>query len=234
MLSLPHRRALLGRAAAFDPLSLGPLAWWSRDPATLFSDVAGLQPIADNQTVALRIDKSGHGRHATQADATKRPLYRAGPARLQYDGVNDCLVAPGVDNANVDIFMSFRTTDANGFLFIGSNSLNPWLGALVQGSASTQLSQGAGAPTYRVNGADQSFVTRNDEYVACATGLPVVVSILGASLTATAGWANIVLFSYISGTSVYAGDDYETLIYPHLPTADQHKVEQYLMAAVGA
>ena len=46
------------------------------DLSTLFQDTAGTTPVtAVEQAVALMLDKSGRGNHASQATSTKRPKY---------------------------------------------------------------------------------------------------------------------------------------------------------------
>ena len=52
-------------------------AWYDpADLSTLFQDTAGTTPVtAVEQAVALMLDKSGRGNHASQATSTKRPRY---------------------------------------------------------------------------------------------------------------------------------------------------------------
>ena len=54
-----------------------PGAWYDpSDLSTLFQDTAGTTPVtAVEQAVALMLDKSGRGNHASQATSTKRPKY---------------------------------------------------------------------------------------------------------------------------------------------------------------
>ncbi len=54
-----------------------PGAWYDpSDLSTLFQDTAGTTPVtAVEQDVALMLDKSGRGNHASQATSTKRPKY---------------------------------------------------------------------------------------------------------------------------------------------------------------
>jgi glutathione S-transferase len=114
MLSLPHRRALLGRSSAFDPLSLGPLVWHDySDLSTMFTDVAGTTPVAsDGDAIALHLDKSGNGNHLFQSDATKRFIWRAGGGKpyAESDGVDDIMSTAG----NVALGGLTAVTLANG------------------------------------------------------------------------------------------------------------------------
>jgi len=73
-------------------------AWFDpSDPGSLFQDAAGTIPVtAPGQPVGRMTDKSGAGHHATQANASARPVYRAQGARhwLEFDGVDDFMVLP--------------------------------------------------------------------------------------------------------------------------------------------
>lgn len=66
------------------------------DTGTLWQDSARTVPVtADGDPVGAIDDKSGNGRHATQATASARPLYRAssGLRWLEFDGVDDTMSA---------------------------------------------------------------------------------------------------------------------------------------------
>jgi hypothetical protein len=116
------RRAMLGRAAAFDPLSLGPLVWHDYgDLSTMFTDVAGTTPVAsDGDAIALHLDKSGNGNHLFQSDATKRFIWRAGGGKpyAESDGVNDIMSTAG----NVALGGLTAVTLANGDMIRATTS----------------------------------------------------------------------------------------------------------------
>jgi len=85
---------------SFDPATLFSLgqagAWYDpSDIATLFQDTAGTTPVsAAGQPVARMNDRSGNGKHVTQATVANRPLYQVdgnGKAYLQFDGTDDSL-----------------------------------------------------------------------------------------------------------------------------------------------
>ena len=60
---------------------------------TLFRDTAGTDPVrAADQPVGLVLDRSGNDNHAQQTTANARPFYKTGPARINFDGVDDALV----------------------------------------------------------------------------------------------------------------------------------------------
>jgi hypothetical protein len=99
---------------SFDPLTLFAAseqgAWYDpSDITTLFQDTAGTVPVtAAGQSVALMLDKSGRGNHATQANLAQRPLYQidgTGRPFLLFDGSDDGMatgnIAPGTDKAQV-------------------------------------------------------------------------------------------------------------------------------------
>jgi hypothetical protein len=71
-------------------------AWYDpSDLTTLFQDSAGTTPVtASGQPVGMMRDKSGNGRHLTQATAAARPTYRTtGYPHLEFDGIDDCMVS---------------------------------------------------------------------------------------------------------------------------------------------
>lgn len=65
------------------------------DMSTMFQDAAGTIPVtAVGQPVGCILDKSGRGNHATQADASRKPILQSigGKLALVFDGVDDALV----------------------------------------------------------------------------------------------------------------------------------------------
>lgn len=79
-------------------------AWFDpSDLTTLFQDVAGTLPVtSDGDPVALMLDKSGNGNHATQPVAAARPTWRSDGnlAWLEFDGVDDRMSVAGVTFTN--------------------------------------------------------------------------------------------------------------------------------------
>lgn len=60
---------------------------------TLFQTTVGVEPVTTaGQPVGLVLDKSGNANHARQSTADARPFYKTGPARIDFDGVDDALV----------------------------------------------------------------------------------------------------------------------------------------------
>jgi len=74
-------------------------AWFDpSDLTTLFQDITSTVPVvADGDPVALMLDKSGNGNHATQQTAAARPTWRTDGqlAWLEFDGVDDRMAIAG-------------------------------------------------------------------------------------------------------------------------------------------
>ena len=103
-------RSRLRNPLPFTPLNLfstGEQGTWfdPSDITTLFQDDAGTVPVtAAGDPVGRMLDKSGNGRHATQATAGSRPTYRSsgGLSWLEFDGVDDFMVTGAVDLTGTD------------------------------------------------------------------------------------------------------------------------------------
>jgi hypothetical protein len=88
-----------GSDAIFSPASLfanSEIGVWydPSDLATLFQDSAGLVPAIVDQPVGKMLDKSGGGRHASQATTASKPVLRLDESDnfyLEFDGVDDYL-----------------------------------------------------------------------------------------------------------------------------------------------
>lgn len=99
------------RATGFSPTVLFAAgeqgAWFDpSDLMTLYQDVGGTVPVtAPGQSVALMLDKSGRGSHASQATAAARPTYQidaSGRGYLAFDGVDDFMVTPSINFTSTD------------------------------------------------------------------------------------------------------------------------------------
>lgn len=111
------RRALL--RAPFSPLGWPTLAQWldADDPATWFQDSALTTPAtADGDPIGGLKDKSGRGRHATQATSTKRGALKLGVQNtrnaVDLDGSDDFLDASYTLAAPLTIFTVARNDGA--------------------------------------------------------------------------------------------------------------------------
>lgn len=96
-------------------------AWYDpSDITTLFQDEDGTMPITTSgQLVALMLDKSGNGNHATQPTASQRPVYHTDGKLhwLEFDGVDD----------RIHISEGALLDDSNDFsVFAGVTGLPPF------------------------------------------------------------------------------------------------------------
>lgn len=142
------------RAAILSPPPFSPAqlfaageqgAWFDpSDLSAMFQDTAGATPVtATGQSVALILDKSGRGNHASQATAGSRPLLQqdtSGRFYLSFDGVNDSLatsaITSGVDKAQIIAGVRKLTDAAFGVIAGLNNSLT---GACEIGAAGSAL-----------------------------------------------------------------------------------------------
>jgi hypothetical protein len=144
------RSPFFGRRA-FSPLSLLPFVWYDpSDLSTMFQDSAGTTPVTAAPDPVGRInDKSGNGKHATQATSGARPLLQLDAGGRQYlavDGVDDILssatqtqiVGPWEFWAGVDI-----TT--NGGIQTNLFSLSPATGVSSSGETEGLFQRSDGA-----------------------------------------------------------------------------------------
>jgi hypothetical protein len=176
--------SLTGGAAAFNPASLSPTAWYDvSDLSTLFQDSAGTTPVtADGDPVGKVLDKSGNGNHLVQATAGSRPLYKTsgGLSWLLFDGVDDSLAASFTLAQPFDRISAIRqVTWATGVLLAGTAFQAGYL-YQTDFTPRLRLYSGSNGPftdgvavgsdaviTERHNGASSRLAANNDAY---ATG----------------------------------------------------------------
>lgn len=103
-----------GRVRRFSPLWINPFAWYDpSDLSSMWLDTAGTSPVTtDGQSVARIDDKSGNGRHLTQATGSLCPLYKTsgGLHWLQFDGTDDRMAMAGNPTTVVAIAIAARVT----------------------------------------------------------------------------------------------------------------------------
>ena len=90
---------------AFSPASLNPSVWYDpSDLATVWEDSARTTPASVNGVVGALDDKSGNGRHATQATTANKPILRltSGLYYLEFDGTDDFLSTAAIDFSGAD------------------------------------------------------------------------------------------------------------------------------------
>jgi hypothetical protein len=95
------RASSVAPAAAFSPLDLSPAWWLDAGGSALWQDSARTTAVAsDGDPVGAWDDRSGNGRHPTQATAAKRATYKTailnGLPVLRLDGVDDFLSTASV------------------------------------------------------------------------------------------------------------------------------------------
>lgn len=97
----------------------GLSAWYDpSDLTTLYQDTAMTVPVtAPGQSVAAMRDKSGNGRHMTQAVSAARPIYETDGAYhwLRFDGVDDLMTTPvkPIDGTSVFAGVAFALEPQN-------------------------------------------------------------------------------------------------------------------------
>ena len=123
------------------------------DWSTLFQDTAGTQPVtAPNQGVALALDKSGNGNHATQATTADRPLTAVHPdggVRNEVDN-SDTLATQTVTVTAQERTLSFR--GAGTVTLSNASTAGPLVGTGADDIVSLTFTPTAGSLTLTVSG----------------------------------------------------------------------------------
>jgi hypothetical protein len=140
------------------PISLPPLPtisglelWYdAADASTMFDATSGGLPVSSNGAIARWQDKSGNGRHLTQATIASRPLFQ--PSQLNgfpvvtFDGSNDMLANSAAGSNGVGDFSIFyvaRTITAGASedlpLFLGTPAVSRAGRAIYRPSNGTTL-----------------------------------------------------------------------------------------------
>lgn len=231
-----------GGAAAWTPASIAGLQLWLDA-----SQIAGLN---DGDAVATWSDVSGNAQHATQATASKRPLYKTsilnGQPVVRFDGVDDFLengTFTALNNASAaSLFIVKRQTSgasiqfplffANLFYqFNFGGGLKYWR---------TSATEDANATldwttwTYEAQLFDGSQTGNANRLKIRSNGSPVSVSYTG-TIAATLGSGTGFYVSTLDGTLYpWNGDIAEIIGYSTVPSAGQLALlEQYLAAKYG-
>ena len=155
------RSAILSYGAvAWSPLTLFAASevgvWYDpSDFSTMFQDSAGTTPVtAIGDPVGKILDKSGNGKHASQATDASRPI-------LRHDGTNYYLEFDGVDDSLATAAIDFTATDEMS-VFAGLRKANDVPGIVAE--LSTNMNSNAGAFYFVVNDGfwDWSSKSRGD------------------------------------------------------------------------
>ena len=168
-----------GVVPAWTPAGLGPALYgqYVVQPGYVWQDSARTIPaVSFGDPVGALDDQSGNGRHLIQATATKRPTLRSvGPLYyLQFDGVDDCLVASGVSYAlgGVTLAASISMSTAGSYPMILTGSLAGYSELLTKDN----LMQ----PTMYYNGqgvVDTFGMALGTKYTLLARGNPTAIDI---------------------------------------------------------
>jgi len=219
----------------FSPIQLSNLMLWldAADPESL--DLCG-------NTVVRWYDKSGLGRHASQATATRRPVFQSnqwnGLPGIKWDGVDDNLCNTNFGyptNGLSTLFVVYNLTsivtdqrvfDINGNFygnFISPSSTGDALLGLATGGRRTTLARSTGWRMYSLRYAGSgSAIWRNG--TAQATSL---VGTMGSNATGT----SYTLGNNSGGTNslMFSGHIGEIIMYSNnLSTYQHQQVEGYL------
>jgi hypothetical protein len=219
-------------AAAFDPLTLSPEAWYDpSDLTTLFQASNGTTAVtADGDPVGYIADKSGNGQHLIMATAANRPLYKTsgGLHWLEFDGTNDGLACASVTMpASTDTFCAYYNSAAKTqYVMMANAGGTTFIMTAVSADGSLPY-QGAGSPDHFVNGVDTTE-TRGALFTAIGSSAPKVVEVRTADLSA---WGSIRLFDYAGFVS--GGRFYGMLICPALSASDRTSARTYLAGKSG-
>lgn len=179
------RSKLINTVSAASLFAAGEIGLWfePNDIKTLFQDTAGTTPItAPGQTVALMRDKSGNGKHATQATAAQRPTYGVIPyggvrnlATASADGTNLTYWPSSVSNSGITATKVSTGFDTDGL---------PYADYAVSGTATVQ------SDIYLASGSRRS---------AASVGQTYTGSLISRLISGTPPAANSGLFPVIIG-----------------------------------
>lgn len=228
-----------GPFAAFSPLSLAPLLWLDgSDASTLFDATAGGSLVAANGAIARWEDKSGNGRHATNATAGMRPLrkvaVRNGRDAVLFDNSDDgLLTAYSLARPHTFFLVSSQITGGGSTRLLTSSdqnrvvSPNRTAGNSVYNGTTNYAAAWAGAnewviTTFSQTSAPLARLFKN------GTALTLV------SPAVTNDWGLVQLGS--GGTFPEPGDGHvaELLVFPsELSVPNQQAVESYLASKWG-
>lgn len=119
----------------FDPLTLVPDMWYDpSDLSTLWTDAGKTTNATVGDPVYWMDDKSGNGRHLSQATLSSRPILRqdaGGEYYLEFDGSNDSLNTSSpnigtITDGHATVAGVRRTNLTGGFFWFGVFSTQHW------------------------------------------------------------------------------------------------------------
>lgn len=229
-------------AGSFSPLSLAPLMWLdASDAGTMYDATTGGALVAADGAIARWEDRSGNGRHATQATLAARPLKKAatlnGLPVVRFDGVDDGMVhalAIVGDNTVFMVIRSYQATTDSRVIFSATAPNAALNGTIREDSPSGQWG------SFRIEGPRTSGQSLRGAYkIICSQSVGV-----NGSLTTNGALANFtssgfftdanarmsIGFNTFNATEQCNCDIAEILVYPLLSAGNRLAVEQYLRA----
>ncbi len=228
-------RLLRPRDTAFSPRSIPGLALWldASDSATLFQNSDGTTPAtASSDPVGYWGDKSGNGRHLTQATANLRGLVFTSSGRTRVDipatlnsGFSS---ASPTTSSSGTVIQAGRFAGNSGWLTILRGDGVAFVDAAASGSGAVPY-DGAGTPSFFVQGAPVA-ATRGTLY----SGLNDVNAVFSATNINFSTWSSGWRYYNFGSSFQFIGEMGEVLVYNRaLTTAERQRAERYLAARWG-
>lgn len=173
------------------------------------------------------------GNTITVANNAARPVLKEenGVQFYRLDGNDDAFEVP-ISNFtdNMSCFFAIRTDDAN-FIPVAGDTAAKFFLVAQSGSSNSVLSQGAGSPSYLVNGAGLSGSTRGHVHTDLAEQGFVVVEAHGLQMAA---WTRLIFGSYTGDAPWPLDGDFILPIFIDNPTVDEsEKIRSYMYTKAG-
>jgi hypothetical protein len=126
-----------------------------------------------------------------QTTGVNQPLYQTSEINstnaTQWDGVNDIMQGTFPNCSVCTILQVHKSAKTGSQLWLNGNTASRYGTITGSGSASANISEGFGTPTFRVNGAAASWTTRGEAFTALVTNAALVFTTTSAD---TSLWAN--------------------------------------------
>lgn len=193
------------------------LLWRAADLENQYQDTAGTTPADENNDPVARIDDTSNtlkdldGIQATPADTPTLNL-SSGVWSWNVDGSTDYMESSFVAadlSSDCSVFWSVNTTSLGTSVCVSGNGTTNFLGIFATGSSSTNISGGAGTPTYYVDNVDPGITTRGDMYDEISDGVWHIVEARNCDLS---GWNAAGFSNYSSGGGLLVAGNFAHLI----------------------
>lgn len=217
-----------GAPAGFDPASITSLALWL--------DASQLTGLADTDPVSSWTDLSGNGRHVTQADSGKRPVYRTswqnGLPAVVFDGSDDFLRVTGLTlNQPNTILVVGKSTTNNTAIFDGDDSSHTHQ-VYRRGTGSWAMF--AGTLLDSALAANGNWHLRTAKFQGATSYLRLDGAEIAAGAAGAQNLDAITVGGFFDGTGALNGDVGELLVYnAALSAGDLAAAEAYLRGKWG-